>query len=75
MNYKLKSLLKKGMTFDYEYDFGSTTELMITVVNYRTGFWKKDKLTILCNSPRMGVCAYEGSDLYPNQFVPDTEKA
>ena len=35
MNYKLKSVLEKGMTFDYEYDFGSTTELMITVVNYR----------------------------------------
>ncbi len=23
------------------------------------------------NSPRMGVCGYEGSDFYPNQFEPD----
>lgn len=23
------------------------------------------------NSPRMGVCGYEGSDLYPDQFEPD----
>lgn len=25
----------------------------------------------ICNSPRMGVCGYEGSQLYPDQFVPD----
>lgn len=125
MDYKLKSLLSKGMTIGYEYDFGSTTELLITAVNVRTGCWKKEKITILsrndppvylcsecgekpavsictecywegdgflcedcmeihecgedmqlpvCNSPRMGVCAYEGSDRYPDQFVPDTEQ-
>lgn len=123
MNHKLSKVLYKGMTFGYEYDFGSTTELKITVVNYRKKDWTKEKLTILsrnnpheyiceecgrkpatvictecywesgggflcedcskthecgedmqlniCNSPRMGVCAYEGSDDYPDQFVPD----
>lgn len=25
----------------------------------------------VCNSPRMGVCGYAGSDVYPDQFVPD----
>lgn len=25
----------------------------------------------ICNSPRMGVCAYEGSRIYPEQFEPD----
>lgn len=125
MNYQLKSVLEKGMTIDYEYDFGSSTDLMITVVNYRIGYWKKEKLTILsrnnplelicdecgekpavvvcgecacegagllcedcaenhacgeemlldvCNSPRMGVCGYNGSAMYPDQFVPDKEK-
>ncbi len=125
MNYKLKTVLEKGMTIDYEYDFGSTTELMITVVNYRIGFFKKEKLTILsrnnphvhmcdecgdkpavaicsqciwegggflceecskthecgeemlmdvCNSPRMGVCGYMGSEIYPDQFIADTDK-
>ncbi|MCM1046729.1 MAG: hypothetical protein NC417_14590 [Candidatus Gastranaerophilales bacterium] len=110
------------MTFGYEYDFGSTTELMITVVDYRTGIDRKEKVMILsrnnppeilcdkcgkkpavyicpecfyegdgylcedcakthecgeemlldvCNSPRMGVCGYCGSDIYPDQFVPD----
>ena len=122
MNYKLKSVLEKGMTFGYEYDFGSTTELMITVVNYWIRSNRKEKLIILsrnnpvetlceecgkksavyictqcyyegggllcedcaethecgeemllpvCNSPRMGVCGYCGSDIYPDQFVPD----
>lgn len=122
MNYKLKSVLQKGMTFSYEYDFGSTTDLVIGVLDYRVSNWKKDKLTILsrnkpieflcdachekpatvicteciydgtgclcddckkihecgesmqlyiCNSPRMGVCGYEGSDKYPDQFIPD----
>lgn len=125
MNCKLKSVLEKGMTFSYEYDFGSTTELMITVVNHRIGGDRKEKLIILsrnnpieflcnvcgkksaayicaecfydgggwlcedcarthecgedmllpiCNSPRMGVCGYCGSNIYPDQFVPDTEK-
>lgn len=125
MNCKLKSVLEKGMTFSYEYDFGSTTELMITVVNHRIGGDGKEKLIILsrnnpieflcnvcgkksaayicaecfydgggwlcedcarthecgedmllpiCNSPRMGVCGYCGSNIYPDQFVPDTEK-
>lgn len=125
MNYKLKTVLEKGMTIGYQYDFGSTTELMITVVNYRIGYWNKEKLTILsrnnpptlicdecgrkpavaictecswegtgllceecakthkcgeemlldvCNSPRMGVCGYMGSDTYPDQFIPDIDK-
>lgn len=125
MSCKLKSVLEKGMTFSYEYDFGSTTELMITVVNYRVGDDRKEKLIILsrnnpievlceacgkksavyicaeciyegsgwlcadcakthecgedmllpvCNSPRMGVCGYCGSNIYPEQFLPDTDK-
>lgn len=125
MNYKLGKVLRKGMTFRYEYDFGSTTELMITVVNYTKKALKKEKLTLLsrnnpheyvcsecgkkpatilctecfyesgegflcedcahthacdecmqlrvCNSPRMGVCGYEGSEMYPDQFVPDVK--
>lgn len=125
MNVKLKSVLTKGMTFGYEYDFGSTTELVIDVHSCREAFWKKEKVVILsrnnppeilcdtchekmasvvctecmyegngflceeckeehecgeemqlpvCNSPRMGVCAYEGSGVYPEQFIPDMEK-
>lgn len=117
MNCRLKSVLQKGMNFDYEYDFGSTTELTLHVFDYRKGARKKEKLTILsrnnpiqyicdacgentatvvcaecfyegtgflcddckddhdcgeemlmriCNSPRFGVCGYEGSSKYPD---------
>lgn len=126
MNCKLKSVLEKGITFDYEYDFCSTTSLMITVVNYRIRNAGKEKLILLsrnnpveimceacekkpaayinteffgdgirclceecarnneydeemllpvCNSPRCGVCGYCGSQIYPDQFVPDTQKS
>lgn len=122
MNCKLKSVLQKGMSVEYEYDFGSTTELVIEVKDYRIGHNRKEKLLILsrnnpmtficgackkkaaayvapelfydgnpflceecsdldeyedeyllpvCNSPRMGVCGYEGSSIYPDAFVPD----
>lgn len=140
MNYKLKDVFSEGMVIGYEYDFGSTTELVIKVQSYRSGVWKAEPVTLLsrneppeilccqcgknpaqwvdaeryyeedafwceeclqarkteelaeeleeeeleemyysddeyllpvCNSPRMGVCAYEGSDLYPERFEPD----
>ncbi|MEY8391670.1 hypothetical protein D3Z36_08195 [Lachnospiraceae bacterium] len=124
MNHKLKTLFTKGMKMDYVYDYGSSTDLIIDVHDYREGERRKEKVTILsrnipprilcsecqekeavmicmecywenkgflcrdclqtheceegmllavCNSPRMGVCAYEGSDFYPEEFVPDTK--
>ncbi len=129
MNHKLSEVFEVGMDIMYEYDFGSTTELVIHVQDYRRGYYKQDKkLTILsrnnafsfvcgkcgkepaewfcpyrmydgwenpflceecselpenedepmlavCNSPRMGVCGYNGSTIYPDQFVSDTEDA
>ena len=138
MNYKLKDVLTPGQTISYEYDFGSTTELILTVHSYRVGGRRKEKITILsrnnplrivcsqcgkneaewidpeayydekpfwceeclrgyegaeedddedweveipefwlpvCNSPRMGVCGYEGSQKYPDQFQPDVQQS
>lgn len=137
MNYKLKDIFTVGQTIAYEYDYGSTTDLLIKVHSYRSGVGRRDKITLLsrnnppeilcsqcgenkaqwinseeyygekpfwcekckkeknvagydeeefeefeeyyseefflpvCNSPRMGVCGYEGSDEYPDQFLPD----
>lgn len=133
MNYRLKDVVEPGDNLTYEYDFGSTTELILSIHSYRVGKGKKEKITILsrnnpleivcsqcekntakwinpegfyegtpfwcdeclheeykdeeedefdeyyepefllpvCNSPRMGVCGYGGSDVYPDQFVPD----
>lgn len=128
MNSKLKTVIKKDMLINYEYDFGSSTDLIIHVKNYRIGCERKEQIIILsrnnseeficgacgknvavyidplrifdgnpflcedcselpeydseyllrvCNSPRMGVCGYDGSEIYPDQFIPDaeTEKA
>ena len=45
------------MTFGYQYDFGSTTELMITVANYRVMNNRKEKLIILSrNNPIEILC-------------------
>ena len=136
MAYKLKDILEQGMKIEYEYDYGFTTEIMITVQDYYDAPAQKEKITILsrnkkpqficskcgnhiaawidserfydedpflceeclekyeegemdeegeecsfniecllpiCNSPRMGVCGYEGSSYYPEEFKPDKE--
>ncbi len=147
MNPELKELFSPGLVLEYNYDFGQTTSLMIRVLDYRSGVWKDETVTILsrnnppeipccrcgrraecvdpermlegdgfwcreclmaqnrrdaeeeledgevledggpvqdddenfmdeyllpvCNSPRMGVCAYEGSEIYPDCLEPD----
>lgn len=35
--------------------------------------YESEFLLPICNSPRMGVCGYEGSDTYPDRFMPDEE--
>lgn len=37
----------------------------------KSGCGEPECLLPVYNSPRMGVCGYEGSDTYPDQFVPD----
>lgn len=117
MNIKLMNLLEPGMVIDYTYDYGSSTELSVSVLAQRMGPAKREKVAILSrnqpvtfvcqkcekkiaskicreciyegegllcedclkdhpcdeemltnilNSPRAGVCGYEGSDKYPD---------
>ena len=132
MNYRLKDVVDVGDSISYEYDFGSTTELIINIHSVREGEKRNSEIVILsrnnppkivcsncgqneakwvnpegyyeglpfwceeclneeygdeedgeyyeaefllpiCNSPRMGVCGYEGSNIYPDQFEPDVE--
>ncbi len=94
MNYKVNSVLDVGKRFAHEYDFGSTTELTLTVLGHRIGGRRKDKIMILArnnpirmlcdeygeelpvdspNSPRSGVCGYEGSEKYPDVLERMTE--
>lgn len=129
MNFRLKDVVDVGDSISYEYDFGSTTELMLSIHSRREGEKKNNEIIILsrnnppkilcsnceqneakwvdpegyyedlpfwcdkcldeknrdeeeegyelqfllpiCNSPRMGICGYEGSDSYPERFEPD----
>ncbi len=134
MRHKIKNVFSVGQKVEYEYDYGSTTELMLDIHGYRMGKEQKKRITILsrnnplqitcgqcginkarwvnlqgfhyggnpywceeclegamkeqesvqaeknyepefllpvCNSPRMGICGYEGSKIYSDQFKPD----
>ena len=133
MEHALKEVFDVGMNVGYEYDFGSTTEITIKVLDHykapvqdkkieilsrnnplhyqcslcgvRPAAWIDplkiyDEDPFLCdecytkfeegevddtsgcdieimlpvtNSPRMGVCGYDGSRLYPEQFEPDAD--
>ena len=76
MNEKLSDILSPGQTWLYEYDFGSTTELLLKVVSEFEGSLKKGKVEILarndapqiicnqCEKPATTICA---DCLYDNQ--------
>lgn len=58
MNISLKKVLCTGLTFSYEYDFGSTTDLRLKVVDEREISGRKDSITILArNEPPEILCS------------------
>jgi hypothetical protein len=69
MGKKLKDLFMPGQKLIYEYDFGSTTELLLTVISEFEGTLKKGKVEILvrneapqikcnqCEKPATTICA------------------
>jgi hypothetical protein len=75
MGLKLKDILRPGLKLNYEYDFGSTTELLLTVVSEFEGSIKKGQVEILarneaprikcdqCENPATTICTeclYDG---------------
>ena len=75
MGAQLRRVLKSGLTFSHEYDFGSTTYLDLKVISERLG-WLKDIEVIArnnlpdfkceCGEPAKEICAecvYEGEGL------------
>jgi len=75
MGVKLKDILRPGLKLNYEYDFGSTTELLLTVVSEIEGSIKKGQVEILarneaprikcdqCENPATTICTeclYDG---------------
>ena len=69
MGEKLEDILIPGQKLIYEYDFGSTTELLLTVISEFEGSLKKGKVEILvrneapqikcnqCEKPATTICA------------------
>lgn len=119
MNTKLNDILDIDEKFEYEYDFGSTTYLILEVVdiiqvpsrfsqieiiarnhqikheceicgleakyfNYEKNEWECEKCIDedadmifkfdYCNSPRDGVCGYEGHKEAENTYLPGNSK-
>lgn len=59
--HKLKEILESDMLFGYEYDFGSTTELAIKVLNYYNAPKQSKKVVILSrNNPPEFQCSICG---------------
>jgi hypothetical protein len=76
LNFQLGKVIAPGMAFEYIYDFGTSTELLLTVVSAREGNMKGNKpkvmarneppeiLCEICGKPATLVCSqcvYEGS--------------
>ena len=72
MKVKLGEVLSKSSTFQHVYDFGTSTELKLRVADERQGRIGSEPLRLLSlneemllpvvNSPRMGMCGYEGPE-------------
>ena len=63
MSHKLKEVLEVGMEIGYEYDFGSTTELTIKVVDFYKAPEQKENVTILSrNNPIQFTCSVCGKN-------------
>jgi len=58
MNVQISDVLTSGQRFTYEYDFGSTTHLMLRVLSMRRGIIGKTETRLLArNEPHVWVCA------------------
>lgn len=81
MNAKLKDVLNVGQKFEYEYDFGSTTYLILEVVDEIEVSRKHSQIEIIArnneegipNSPRDGICGYVCSKDAENQYLPGND--
>jgi hypothetical protein len=63
MNVPLGKILRPGVTFAYEYDFGTTTELRLRVVSERDGERPKEAVQLLArNTPPVIPCEVCGKE-------------
>ena len=61
-NHTLKQVLTTGMIFNYEYDFGSTTEIMVKVLDHYSAHKQNEKVVILSRkNPPEFACSICGN--------------
>jgi hypothetical protein len=61
MNFKIGSVLRTGVSFIHEYDFGTTTELALIVVSERVGEPLNKSIQIMArNEPPQLICSVCG---------------
>ena len=61
-NHTLKQVLTTGMIFNYEYNFGSTTEIMVKVLDHYSAQKQNEKIVILSrNNPPEFACSICGN--------------
>ncbi len=61
-NHTLKQVLTTGMIFNYEYNFGSTTEIMVKVLDHYSAQKQNEKVVILSrNNPPEFACSICGN--------------
>ncbi|MFT8350873.1 SEC-C metal-binding domain-containing protein [Clostridium saccharoperbutylacetonicum] len=75
MNLFLKDVLSIGKKFGYEYDFGSSTNLSLEVVEVLEVPKEFTQIEIIARnnkyiSPRNGVCGYNGKKSDEKQYLP-----
>ena len=83
MNYKLEKLLEQSQSFQYEYDFGSYTDLKLKVAGEYTAKRRRNKIMLLarneapqfacvsCKKPATLVRADCGYDIAGNAYCDD----
>ncbi len=85
MNFYLKDILNVDKKFEYQYDFGSTTYLILEVVDMIKVPSEFSQIEIIArnnvegdgcssNSPRDGVCGYVGSKGAETTYLPENDK-
>lgn len=67
---------KQAKWVDVEGYYDGTPYWCEECMDERNQEWEDEDAFILpiCNSPRMGTCGYSGSDIYPEQFLPEVKK-
>jgi hypothetical protein len=64
MKFKLEQVLRSGMTFQHEYDFGTTTYLSLQVIGERESIVKPNEIHIMArNDPPKIMCQECGENL------------